>query len=130
MTVKEFITTFAFAALSKGEPLYKLSLESMSEEYKNKMFYIPKICCKDGFDISIQIHWGAYCESENGTREYGIDWKKVEWGYPSEPIDGKKYNAEDPDDTTDTVGGYVDIMLMEELINEHGGIDLQKTLTL
>jgi hypothetical protein len=27
-----------------------------------------------------------------------------------------------------TVGGYVEMSVMEELIAEHGGIDLQKTL--
>ena len=128
MKLKEFISTFVFGALTKGEPSYKYSFESISEEYKKRIFYVPKIICKDGFNISIQVHWGAYCESENGVREYGLNWKQVEWGYPSEEIDPTLYNAEDPDNVTNTVGGYVDIELMEKLLEEHGGIDLEETL--
>ena len=73
------------------------------------------------------MHQGNYCASENGTRTFGLDWKLVEWGFPSEPIGGKKYKAESVP-TTESVGGYVEIELMDELCEEHGGIDLAKTL--
>ena len=69
-----------------------------------------------------------YCASENGIRTFGLDWKLVEWGFPSSEIDAQKYNADDDDDTTNSVGGYVEIGLIDELCEEHGGIDLAKTL--
>ena len=99
----------------------------MSNVYDNEFFFLPRIYCKDGFNISIQVHQGNYCASENGTRTFGLDWKLVEWGFPSEYIDGKKYKAESSP-TTESVGGYVEIELMDELCEEHGGIDLAKTL--
>lgn len=37
-------------------------------------------------------------------------------------------SAEDEGDTTNSVGGYVEISLIDELCEEHGGIDLAKTL--
>lgn len=93
------------------------------EGYEKGGFYIPRIYCKDGFNISIQISNYSYAGSENGIRTYGMDWKLVEWGFPSQEIDAEKYNAEDPEHTMNTVGGYVPIELMEELIAEHGGLD-------
>jgi hypothetical protein len=99
----------------------------MSNIYRNKFFFLPRIYCKDGFNISIQVHQGNYCGSENGTRTFGLDWKLVEWGFPSSEIDAQKYNSEDTD-TTNSVGGYVDIGLIDELCEEHGGVDLAKTL--
>ncbi len=124
MLASEFVNTMAFGML-KGTD-YRCT--QMSNVYDTKFFYLPRIYCKDGFNISVQVSNGSYCDSENGTRTFGLDWKLVEWGFPSEPIDGKKYNAEDDSDTTKTVGGWVDINLIDELCEEHGGIDLAKTL--
>lgn len=98
-----------------------------SEGYAKGGYYIPRVYCKDGFNISIQVSEYSYAGSENGIRTYGMEWKLVEWGFPSEEIDGEKYNAEDPEDIKNTVGGYVAIELMEELLNEHGGIDYVET---
>lgn len=100
-------------------------------KYRFNLFIIPRIYCKDGFNISIQIHDGAYCSSENGYRTFGMIWKEVEWGYPSEPIDAIRYNCEDSDKgndaTMNSIGSYVSLDLMEELLNQHGGIDLELT---
>jgi hypothetical protein len=129
MLVSEFVNTMVFGILM-GEKREEVTLESMSEKYDNRIFFLPRIVCKDGFSISVQVHNGNYCESENGTRTFGLDWRLVEWGYPSEGIDAKKYNAElyGTDDTTKSIGAYVEIGLMDELCEEHGGMDLQQTL--
>lgn len=129
MTVQEFVNTMVFGMLKGTER----GCTQMSNVYDNKLFYLPRIYCKDGFNISIQVHNGNYCESENGTRTFGLDWKLVEWGFPSEHIDPIKYHADgyayDANlDTTKTVGGYVEIGLIDELCEKHGGIDLAKTL--
>lgn len=123
MLASEFVNTMVFGMLKGTER----ECTQMSNVYDNKMFYLPRIYCKDGFNISVQVHNGNYCASENGTRTFGLDWKLVEWDFPSSPIDFEKYNAEDTD-TMRSVGGYVEIGLIDELCEEHGGIDLAKTL--
>lgn len=127
MTLREFVNTMVFGVLM---PKYnRPTINGMKETYDSTPFVLPRVYCKDGFNISVQCHNGNYCASENGVREFGIDWKLVEWGFPSEEIDGSKYNAEDESNTKETVGGYVEIELLEELISEHGGIDLSMTLS-
>ena len=123
MLVSEFVNTLVFGMLKGTEH----GCTQMSNIYENNFFFIPRIYCKDGFNISIQLNNTNYCASENGIRTFGLDWKLVEWGFPSRPIDFEKYNAEDTD-TMKSVGGYVEIGLIDELWEEHGGIDLAKTL--
>ena len=134
MTLQEFVNTMAFGMLIGNLNGCKRTQMSMEETYKSTFFVLPRIHCKDGFSISIQVHNGNYCASENGVHTFGTDWKLVEWGFPSEQIDAEKYHAEEnfyeeEIDTTQTVGGYVEIELMDTLLQEHGGIDLQATLT-
>ena len=129
MTVQEFVNTMVFGMLKGTEH----GCTQMSNVYENKFFFLPRIYCKDGFNISIQVNRGNYCGSENGTRTFGLDWKLVEWGFPSEEIDPVKYNVDgyayDANiDTTQAVGCYVEIGLINELCEKHGGIDLAKTL--
>lgn len=126
MKLSEFLTVYSFAFLSFRANDYAPTIDELKENYSKHFFIIPKIFCKDGFRVSVQVHNGTYCASENGYREFGLDWREVEWGYPSEPLTDKKYNSEDPDGTS--VGGYVPIEVMEELIEQHGGIDLKTTL--
>ena len=128
MKLTEYINTMAFGIIygltDNGIECTQMSMEKV---YDDKYFHLPRVYCKDGFSISIQICKSSYSGSENGIRTFGIDWKLVEWGFPSQPIDGEKYMSEDTETTT-SVGGYVPVELMEELIEEHGGIDLQTTL--
>ena len=127
MTLSEFMNIYVYAALTNK--VDKNDFDSLSDSYKHEFFFVPRIYCKDGFNISIQAHHGNYCASENGVREFGLDWQMVEWGFPSQEIDGKKYNAEDCDNTTETVGGYVDVDLLNGLLDEHGGINVLMTLS-
>lgn len=130
MKASEFVNVFA-TAMVKGMNKRignTTTFEELERDYNNNYFYLPRIRCNDGFSISIQVNNGNYCASENGTRQFGFNWVEVEWGFPSEEIDAVKYNAEDEGNTTNTVGGYVDINLIDELIEEHGGLDLAATL--
>ncbi len=126
MLASEFINTMVFGML-KGTNHYA-TIDDMKRTYEKEMFYLPRVYCKDGFNISLQVHNGNYCASENGLRTFGFEWKEVEWGFPSQNIDADKYNAESHP-TTKSVGGYVDVKLIDELCEEHGGIDLQATLS-
>ena len=133
MKLQEFVNTMAFSMLMANIKGSIRTQKSMEEAYQSTYFLLPRIYCKDGFNISIQVNRGNYSASENGVHIFGTDWKLVEWGFPSEQIDAKKYNAEnyleeEEIDTTQTVGGYVEIELMDKLLQEHGGIDLQATL--
>lgn len=128
MKLTEYINTMAFGIIygltDNGIECTRMSMEKV---YDDKYFHLPRVYCNDGFSISIQICKMSYSGTENGIRTFGIDWKLVEWGFPSQPIDGEKYMSENTETTT-SVGGYVPVELMEELIEEHGGIDLQTTL--
>lgn len=97
--------------------------------YPFNYFHLPRIYCKDGFNISIQVNDGNYCGSENGYRKFGKEWKLVEWGFPSAPIDSQEYDAE-CSDNAETVGsvGSVEIEKIDELMEAHGGIDILTTL--
>lgn len=104
-----------------------------SENYQFNYFHLPRIYCKDGFNISIQVNEGSYCGSENGYRVFGTQWKTVEWGFPSENIDSKLYHAEggwddEVVDTTNSVGS-VEIEKIDSLLEEHEGIDILATLS-
>jgi hypothetical protein len=134
MLASEFVNTMAFGMVKGmelectcGASICQDKCTQMSNVYDKKLFFLPRIHCKDGFSISIQVNHCNYCASENGTRTFGLDWKLVEWGFPSEYIDGEKYNAESLP-TTQSVGGYVEIGLIDGLCEEHGGVDLARTL--
>lgn len=122
MTLTEYVNTMAFGIIyGLGGNAIECTQMSMEKTYNSKHFYLPRIYCKDGFSISIQIDKGHYSGSENGIHTFGIDWKRVEWGYPSQPVNINGTTlVEDCD--------YAPIELMEEVIEEHGGIDLQTTL--
>lgn len=78
-----------------------------------------RITCKDGFSLSVQATQGAYC----APRDSVGPWWEVEVGFPSAAPELIAHLAENPDDLTGTVYGYVDIELVEQLIALHGGPD-------
>ncbi len=130
MKPSEFINVYAFATVSTkaSSLLHNSTLADLSHTYKNYFFYLPRLVANDGFSISVQVHNGNYCASENGVREFGYKFRLVEWGFPSEEIDAVKFNAEDSENVKNTVGAYVEVELIDELINQHGGLNLEKTL--
>jgi len=115
--------------------------------YDNQYFFCPKIHCKDGFNVSLQINNGNYCESENGYRAFGVDWKYLEFGFPSqndkamweysEMYGSLNWDDEDNEipfnekdfDVTNTVG-RIPIEVMQKVCDSHGGIDWDKTLSI
>ena len=83
------------------------------------MFPLAKrITCVDGFSLSVQATHGAYCSPRKNIGP----WYEVEVGFPSEKPELIAHHAENPNDPTGTVYGYVDIELVEQLIDLHGGI--------
>ena len=119
--------------------------EKMS--YDNQLFYCPRVYAIDGFNVSLQIHNGNYCSSNNGYRTLGDTMLEVEFGFPSvnEPLmfeySELYYNATTDDegnespfdastfDVTSTVG-RIPVSVMEEVFAKHGGIDWDKTISI
>lgn len=79
----------------------------------------PAVICKDGFQISIQASESHYCTPRTNTEK---EYTAVELGYPSEPDDIIKEYAEDSDQLTRTVYGWVPVTVVDELLEKHGGI--------
>jgi hypothetical protein len=115
--------------------------------YDNQLFFCPKVYAKDGFEVSLQIHNGSYCSSNNGYRKLGDTIEEVEFGFPSynEPLMFQyceKWNScsyddngnEIPFDETifDITGsvGRIPISVMEKVFKLHSGIDWEKTISI
>ncbi len=85
-----------------------------------------RVYCKDGFNVSIQGgSSGLYCS----PREHCNEFYEVELGFPSEQIHELNEYAENKENHKETVFGYVPIEDVEKLIEKHGGIDADKTIS-
>ena len=81
---------------------------------RNKM-----VVCADGFSTSVQAHDGAYCEPRrDAQRKYTL----VEVGFPSAEEELIMPWAEDRNQPTETVYGYVPVDVVTNVIVKHGGI--------
>ena len=84
----------------------------------------PAMECVDGFTISVQASDVHYCSPRiNGADQY----ENVELGFPNMEESLIADYAEDSDDLTHTVYGYVPIEVVNKLIEKHGGIVNQTT---
>ncbi len=91
-----------------------------ADQYSDGFWVAPRITCRDGFSLSVQVHAGAYCSPRDG---FGPDWHEAEIGFPSDrPTEAVMAYAETPEEPSDTVYGYVPMNLIEELVQLHGGI--------
>ena len=84
----------------------------------------PRIFCNDGFNFSVQGGSGHYCYPRKNVKEF----IEMEIGYPNQVEDLISEFADDNYNLTETVYPYVDINIIQQVINKHGGIDIDKTL--
>lgn len=119
------IDLFLFLRLCSNLIFQKMltALPGHQVDYDYNMFKLPYIRCIDGFGLSIQISNGHYCESENGYRRNGLDWKEVEIGavYGDDDIINKELQGE--------YVARVSVDIVQDCINRHGGINWIKTLS-
>jgi hypothetical protein len=82
-----------------------------------------RIFCADGLTFSAQVRESAYCtpRQDNGP------WTAVEVGFPSEKVDEFMQYAENADDPTGTVYGWVPVEVVEQVVEKHGGLMLQES---
>jgi len=77
------------------------------------------VTCADGFTVSIQAGSFNYSEPKTDTSHA---YERVELGYPNRPCIFIKDYAEDPDDLTGSIYGYVPAHIVRKMIAAHGGI--------
>ena len=103
--------------------------EFLNETYKVMGEYQmtrPKIICNDGFEMSVQAGYLLYSMPREGGK---IDYFTVEVGYPSENEElFRSFEfAEDKENYTNTVYPYVDIEIVDKVIEKHNGINIEET---
>ena len=76
-----------------------------------------RITCADGFSVSVQAGYANYCSPRDNVG----DWNKFELGFPSEADDLIQEYAEEPNNPTETVYGYVPMSVVVALLEKHGG---------
>lgn len=97
---------------------------SYPKEHRNddgrNLHFTPRIECADGFSMSVQGHWGAYCEPRISFS--GTGYSSLEIGFPSEReelimpyIDGRD------GDPIGSVYGYVPVDVIVAVVEKHGG---------
>jgi hypothetical protein len=79
---------------------------------------MPRITTKNGLSLSVQANSSAYCEPREDQGPY----TSVEVGFPSQRIEALMPYAEQKDQPTDTVYGWVPIELVEQIIADNGGL--------
>mgnify|MGYP003651217481 CR=1 FL=1 len=75
--------------------------------------------CADGFTMSVQAHEGAYCSPRMDNAE---KYTAVEVGFPSREEPLLLDFAEDSDQPTMTVYGWVPAKVVVNVIAKHGGM--------
>jgi hypothetical protein len=83
---------------------------------KRKMY--EQVVCADGFSMSVQASPGSYCRPKNNVGPY----ESVEVGFPSSYDYYLQPHAEDPDNPTGTVYGWVPADTVIMCIDAHGGM--------
>jgi hypothetical protein len=79
----------------------------------------PRMALADGLTLSVQVSRTHYCSPRDDDFDY---YGEVEIGFPSEQVDGLMKYAETPENPTGTVYAYVPVFVLDEIIEQHGGI--------
>ena len=98
--------------------------EWIEETYTGNRYEIRnRIVCNDGFSMSVQGGYGHYCSPRTESEYY----KSMEIGFPSEEEPLIFEYAENKNHYTETVYGWVPVEIIQEVIDKHGGINIEKT---
>lgn len=83
----------------------------------------PELVLNDGFKMSVQASSGHYCSPRQNQKVYS----SVEIGFPSEEEMLIFEYAENKNGLTQTVYGWVPCEVVDEVIEKHGGINIEET---
>ena len=81
----------------------------------------PKIVCEDGFSVSIQVGQFLYC-SPRKDFEDARNYHQMELGFPNQSEELLLEYAEDSENPTESVYGYVPVEVINKVIAKHGGL--------
>jgi len=92
--------------------------------FNRGVYHLTKrLLLSSGLSLSIQANEGAYCcPRENSECESYEMYHEFEIGFPSEKLDKLMHYAEQPEIPTDTVYPYVPKSLIQEIIDDNGGV--------
>lgn len=83
--------------------------------------FCKRLEMQSGLSMSVQANEGAYCYPRKNLQSY-TDHYEFEVGFPSEKIDDFMEYAENPDEPTDTVYGWVPWETIQKVIEDNGGL--------
>ena len=92
----------------------------MNNDPNGRDYRYKRVTCKDGFSISIQAGADKYCSPRMRGKE--VQYNAVELGFPSSRDYIINRFAENEDDPTETVYGYVPVAQVYLLLTKHGGV--------
>lgn len=93
------------------------------EQFGRSFHVTKKLLLQSGLSISIQASSGHYCfPRENSECESYEIYSEFEIGFPSKKIDKIIQYAEQPEFPTETVYGYVPKNIIQEIIDDNGGV--------
>lgn len=72
----------------------------------------PRVCCADGYSVSVQAGWGIYSNPRTDADAY----EAVELGFPSE-LDEELEEYRDG-----SIYAFVPVDLVDRVLQNHGGI--------
>jgi hypothetical protein len=92
-----------------------------------------RIILVDGESVSVQASETHYCAprqtiSVGELKQFNVPYYEYEIGFPSFKADEWMEYAEQPEQPTETVYGYVPVSVVQAVIDSHGGIDVDATL--
>lgn len=102
----------------QGKELIK---QSLLNEVHSTLDRFPWIECNDGFTISIQAGQFNYSDPKDS---FVTEYNEFELGFPSSEESLLLEYAEDRDNPTGTVYGYVPVELINDIIEKHGGLSI------
>lgn len=97
-------------------------------EYNQNNPELSRQMCKrlkmaDGTTLSIQASWGHYCRPRENAPFPDYDfYHEFEVGYPSVVIPEFMQYADDDDEPTETVYGYIPKSIIQSAIDRMGGV--------
>lgn len=99
-------------------PMLGLSDSARRSMLKDMLRQVRPIQCADGLELSVQASTTHYCSPRDSVGP----WTAVEVGFPTERVEELMEYAENPNDPTDTVYGWVPVAVIEAIVEKHGGI--------
>lgn len=89
--------------------------------FRHNFNQIPQIVCQDGFAMSVQASECHYTSPRRDFDDFKM-YDKMEIGFPTMKESLILDYAQDPENPTETVYGFVPVEIINEVIAKHGGL--------